>query len=57
MPAQCDPETCDIMAKEIDFAPVQGLEESFQYKYVMDVDGNAWRWGILSSPSEGLAAT
>ena len=42
VPAQCDPETCDIMAKEIDFAPTQGLDESYQYKYMMDVDGNAW---------------
>lgn len=32
------------MSKEIDFAPVQGLEDSYQYKYVIDVDGNAWRY-------------
>lgn len=30
------------MKKEIKFAATQGLEESFNYKYYMDVDGNGW---------------
>ena len=41
-PAQCDPVTCELMKKEIKFAATQGLEESFNYKYYMDVDGNGW---------------
>jgi hypothetical protein len=56
-PAQCDPETCDYMRKEMAFAGLQGLDDSYQvcshllcptwltfrqYKYMIDVDGNAW---------------
>ncbi|KAI5480769.1 glycosyltransferase family 90 protein [Pseudohyphozyma bogoriensis] len=41
-PEQCDPETCEIMSKIIHFKPLIGLEESNQYKYLMDVDGNGW---------------
>ncbi|KAM0753092.1 hypothetical protein T439DRAFT_286471 [Meredithblackwellia eburnea MCA 4105] len=41
-PVQCDPETCEIMSKVIDFKPTMGLDESYQYKYVFDVDGNGW---------------
>lgn len=42
VPAQCDPETCEVMEKVIDFAPTMGLEEQNQYRYLMDVDGNGW---------------
>ncbi|KAK4054476.1 hypothetical protein OIV83_000970 [Microbotryomycetes sp. JL201] len=41
-PAQCDPETCDVMRKDIKFKSLIGLEESNQYKYLIDVDGNGW---------------
>jgi hypothetical protein len=36
-PAQCDPETCQLLADTVDFAPTQGLADSYQYKYMMDV--------------------
>lgn len=42
VPAQCDEKTCALMKKEIDFAETQGLEASFRYKYLMDVDGNGY---------------
>ncbi|GAA5908906.1 hypothetical protein JCM6882_005480 [Rhodosporidiobolus microsporus] len=41
-PVQCDKETCEIMKDLIDFKPTMGLNEAYQYKYVMDVDGNGW---------------
>ena len=41
-PAQCDAETCKWLSENIDFAPTQGLAESYQYKYMIDVDGNGW---------------
>ncbi|BGP24779.1 glycosyltransferase family 90 protein [Rhodotorula toruloides] len=41
-PVQCDPETCTLMNKLIDFRDTMGLNEAYQYKYVMDVDGNGW---------------
>ncbi len=41
-PEQCDPETCALMRDKIDFKSFMGLEESYQYKYLMDVDGNGW---------------
>ncbi len=41
-PVQCDPRTCKIMEQEIAFKPTMGLEEAYEYKYVMDVDGNGW---------------
>jgi len=42
VPAQCDPDICDLMNEIIDFAPTMGLEEQNQYRYLMDVDGNGW---------------
>lgn len=41
-PVQCDEATCDFLEREVDFKPTMGLSESYQYKYVMDVDGNGW---------------
>ncbi|GAA98278.1 glycosyltransferase family 90 protein [Mixia osmundae IAM 14324] len=41
-PTQCDEETCNYLARNVRFAPIQGLDESYSYKYVMDVDGNGW---------------
>ena len=41
-PVQCDPETCALMEELIDFAGLMGLDDSYQYKYLMDVDGNGW---------------
>ncbi|GAA5873960.1 hypothetical protein JCM8547_001588 [Rhodosporidiobolus lusitaniae] len=41
-PVQCDPETCELMKQLIDFKDTMGLNEAYQYKYVMDVDGNGW---------------
>lgn len=41
-PQQCDPETCDLMAKTLTFKKTIGLVESNTYKYLMDVDGNGW---------------
>jgi beta-1,2-xylosyltransferase len=34
--------TCKEMANEIEFAGESSWEESNQYKYIIDVDGNAW---------------
>ena len=34
-PAQCDPETCDWLAKNVQFARTQGLEESYTYAYMV----------------------
>lgn len=41
-PVQCDPDTCQLMDQIFDFAPTMGLDESYQYKYLIDVDGNGW---------------
>ncbi|OAV95361.1 hypothetical protein PTTG_05423 [Puccinia triticina 1-1 BBBD Race 1] len=41
-PVQCDPTTCEYMAKNLKFAGTMGLDESYQYKYLIDVDGNGW---------------
>jgi hypothetical protein len=41
-PVQCDEATCKIMEEEIEFKPTMGLDESYQYKYLIDVDGNGW---------------
>lgn len=41
-PVQCDPKTCAVMSREIDFQPTMGLDEAYSYKYVIDVDGNGW---------------
>jgi len=41
-PVQCDPPTCDYMSKTLQFAGTMGLDESYQYKYLIDVDGNGW---------------
>ncbi|EGG11221.1 family 90 glycosyltransferase [Melampsora larici-populina 98AG31] len=41
-PVQCDPETCDYMRSHIQFAHTMGLDESYQYKYLIDLDGNGW---------------
>lgn len=41
-PVQCDPVTCRVMEEEIAFKPTMGLEEAYEYKYVMDLDGNGW---------------
>ncbi|GAA5885978.1 hypothetical protein JCM6882_004220 [Rhodosporidiobolus microsporus] len=39
---QCDPETCELMLKTMEFKPTIGLDESNTYKYLIDVDGNGW---------------
>lgn len=41
-PVQCDDETCALMDRIIEFAPTMGLDDSYQYKFLMDVDGNGW---------------
>ncbi|GAA5821220.1 hypothetical protein JCM3770_006880 [Rhodotorula araucariae] len=41
-PVQCDEETCKVMQELIEFKPTMGLNDAYQYKYVMDVDGNGW---------------
>lgn len=41
-PVQCDEETCKVMSELIEFRDTMGLNEAYQYKYVMDVDGNGW---------------
>ncbi|GAA5896049.1 hypothetical protein JCM8208_007515 [Rhodotorula glutinis] len=41
-PVQCDEPTCKVMADLIDFKETMGLSDAYQYKYVMDVDGNGW---------------
>ncbi|GAA5866861.1 hypothetical protein JCM1840_004292 [Sporobolomyces johnsonii] len=39
---QCDPETCELLRKTIDFKPTIGIDETNTYKYLIDVDGNGW---------------
>lgn len=41
-PVQCSPKTCAHLLKVIEFKQTMGLDESYQYKYVFDVDGNGW---------------
>lgn len=43
-PWQCNQEdgTCDEMRDEIEFAEEATWEESNNYKYILDIDGNAW---------------
>ncbi|PLW06531.1 hypothetical protein PCASD_24354 [Puccinia coronata f. sp. avenae] len=41
-PVQCDPLTCHQLATSIHFAPTISFEQTNQYKYLMDVDGNGW---------------
>ncbi|KAF3927280.1 hypothetical protein ABW20_dc0110249 [Dactylellina cionopaga] len=39
---QCDNDVCDTMAKELGSPPRATHEESFNYKFVMDMDGNGY---------------
>ena len=34
-PAQCDPETCELLDATVEFAPTQGLDESYTYRYMV----------------------
>ncbi|KAK0449629.1 glycosyl transferase family 90-domain-containing protein [Desarmillaria tabescens] len=51
-PVHCDPEVCEALAKSYEFAKQQSQKEQARYKYIFDVDGNAWsgrfKW-LLSS--------
>ncbi|MCJ1307205.1 capsule-associated protein CAP1 [Agyrium rufum] len=39
---QCDPGDCDAQREFFDIAPGAPREEAFQYKHVLDIDGNAF---------------
>lgn len=43
-PIQCSIEdsTCDEIAEELTFRPVKTYEEELGFRYILDVDGNAW---------------
>ncbi|KAK4703500.1 hypothetical protein P7C70_g2716, partial [Phenoliferia sp. Uapishka_3] len=59
-PEQCDPETCELMSKIIEFKGLIGLDDANQYKYMMDVDGNGWSGRfhrLLSTKSLVLKST
>ncbi|KAL1682640.1 glycosyltransferase family 90 protein [Schizophyllum commune] len=38
----CSPEICDIIEDTYEFADYQSIQEAANYKYIMDIDGNAW---------------
>ena len=52
-PVQCDEETCKLMREIIDFAPTMGLEQSYEYKYMIDVDGSAFEASIRLTHADG----
>jgi hypothetical protein len=59
-PIQCDAATCALIAKEYAFLPRMDHKASAAYKYVLDVDGNAWSArfkGLLSTGSVVLKST
>lgn len=59
-PIQCDPSTCSLIAKEYTFLPRMEHKEAAAYKYVLDVDGNAWSArfrGLLSTGTVVLKST
>ncbi|KAJ7678062.1 glycosyl transferase family 90-domain-containing protein [Mycena polygramma] len=41
-PMMCDPETCKTLQKLFPWRRRQSAQEAGEYKYVIDVDGNAW---------------
>ncbi|KAL7415370.1 glycosyl transferase family 90-domain-containing protein [Mrakia frigida] len=43
-PIQCDQEdgTCDDVTRELTFRPVTTFDHENHYKYILDIDGNAW---------------
>ncbi|KAG7440347.1 uncharacterized protein BT62DRAFT_1080961 [Guyanagaster necrorhizus] len=41
-PGQCDPEVCKVLATLYEFTKGQSQTEQARYKYIFDVDGNAW---------------
>lgn len=41
-PLQCDAVSCEEYVKNYRFAPVMSVKEQNGYKYILDVDGNAW---------------
>ncbi|SJL16213.1 uncharacterized protein ARMOST_19732 [Armillaria ostoyae] len=51
-PGQCDPDVCEELKKKYEFTRRQSQKEQARYKYIFDVDGNAWsgrfKW-LLSS--------
>ncbi|KAG0147782.1 hypothetical protein CROQUDRAFT_42346 [Cronartium quercuum f. sp. fusiforme G11] len=59
-PVQCDPETCKYMRGHLQFADTMGLNDSLQYKYLIDLDGNGWSGRfhrLMSSNSLVLKST
>ncbi|KAG9027172.1 Glycosyltransferase Family 90 domain containing protein [Tulasnella sp. JGI-2019a] len=38
----CSEEICEIMERDLAFKPLMTDHEIFQYKYIMDIDGNGW---------------
>lgn len=60
--SQCDEEdgSCDAVKRIIDFQPALGWNQANEYKYLLDIDGNAWSGRfhrLLSSNSAVLKST
>ncbi|SJL16212.1 uncharacterized protein ARMOST_19731 [Armillaria ostoyae] len=51
-PGQCDPDVCEELKKKYEFTRWRSQKDQSRYKYIFDVDGNAWsgrfKW-LLSS--------
>ncbi|KAK0496511.1 glycosyltransferase family 90 protein [Armillaria luteobubalina] len=41
-PVQCDPDVCEELKKRYEFTSWRSQKEQGRYKYIFDVDGNAW---------------
>ncbi|KAK0215637.1 glycosyltransferase family 90 protein [Armillaria fumosa] len=41
-PVQCDPDVCEELKKIYEFTKRRSQKEQGRYKYIFDVDGNAW---------------
>jgi hypothetical protein len=51
---KCDPEICELMKNRYGpTSPYMSKDEQYQYKYIIDVDGNGWTGRFLPSLSEG----
>ena len=43
-PSECDQEdgTCDDITRELTFKPITTFDKENHYRYILDIDGNAW---------------
>ncbi len=39
---QCDPGDCSVQKEYFELAPVANMNDAFKYKYLLDIDGNAF---------------